>query len=104
MRAHLELSPAEKTAFKSLTAEEREAVVEQLIEQVREDLEWAMALEGARVLPPMPPTGLLQQVKPPPPPTVVARRAVSAPPRLPEWPSEPASHTRPGRPLLAKLR
>jgi hypothetical protein len=48
MRAHIELTPGEKQAFRTLTAEEREAVVDQMLEQVREDLEWVMALENAR--------------------------------------------------------
>ena len=51
MRAHVEMSPSEKSAFKSLNAEEREAVLDQMLERVREDLEWLMALESARAQP-----------------------------------------------------
>src|SRR5512147_1560036 len=45
MRAHVELdmNPGERSALKTLTAEEREAVVDDLVEQAREELEWVLA-------------------------------------------------------------
>jgi hypothetical protein len=45
MRAHisLELNPGERSALESLTTEEREAVIDDLLAQAREDLEWVVA-------------------------------------------------------------
>jgi hypothetical protein len=43
----IELSNSEKQAMRSLTNEEREAVIDQLLERAREDIEWVMALERA---------------------------------------------------------
>jgi hypothetical protein len=45
MRAHvdLKLQPAERAALRALDDEERQAVVDDLLDQVREDLEWMVA-------------------------------------------------------------
>jgi hypothetical protein len=50
MRARIELdvNPSEKSALGSLTSEEREAVIDEMLAQVREDLEWLVALESSR--------------------------------------------------------
>jgi hypothetical protein len=44
----LKLDPSERTAMRSLTQEEREAVVDELLIQVRENLVCELALEVAR--------------------------------------------------------
>ncbi len=65
-RIDLDLEPAERSALKNLTAEEREAVVDELLQQAREDLEWVVARAAVeepaprpRVVtpPPLPPLG-----------------------------------------------
>lgn len=78
MRAHidLKLSPSERSALKALTAEEREAVLDDLLQQAREDLEWVLAraaVEEATV------------AAPPPVPPSTGRRAThpATPPRRP---------------------
>jgi hypothetical protein len=43
----LKLQPAERAALRALNAEERDAVIEELLVQVREDLEWVMARAAA---------------------------------------------------------
>ena len=48
MRAIVELNAGEKQALRTLTGEERDAVIDQMLERVREDLEWLMAMEHAR--------------------------------------------------------
>jgi hypothetical protein len=50
MRPNLKLTldPAERTALRSLTAEEREALVDEMLVTVRDDLAWILALEAAR--------------------------------------------------------
>jgi hypothetical protein len=50
MRTHvsLRIKADERVALRALTVEEREAVVDQLLDQVREELEWLLALEAAR--------------------------------------------------------
>jgi hypothetical protein len=45
----LSLNPQESAALSTLTAEERDAVIDEMLKQVREDLEWVLALESARV-------------------------------------------------------
>jgi hypothetical protein len=47
MRAHVQLTPAEKKAMSRLTPEEREAVIERMMERIREDLEWVLTVEFA---------------------------------------------------------
>lgn len=47
-RIELEVNPSEKSALGSLTSEEREAVIDEMLLQVREDLEWLVALESSR--------------------------------------------------------
>jgi hypothetical protein len=73
MRAIVELSTSEKQLLRSLTDEEREAVIDQLFERVREDLEWSVAMELANV-------HTLQPLKPRPPaiPSTAARRPMFA--------------------------
>jgi hypothetical protein len=53
VRTHVELKleNGERTALRRLTAEEREVVVDEMLEQVREDLAWMMALELVRETP-----------------------------------------------------
>ena len=48
MRANIELTPGEKSALCRLTGEERDAVIDQMLERVREDLEWVVSLESAK--------------------------------------------------------
>jgi hypothetical protein len=45
MRAQvfLKCNPEERSALSTLTVEEREAVVDELLQQVRDDLEWVVA-------------------------------------------------------------
>lgn len=77
MRAHVELTPAERKLLTTLTAEERQVVVAQMIETEYEELEWQIAVERARssvaevmparvtgVAPPPPPHARTQQVRP----------------------------------------
>ena len=58
MRANIELTPGEKSALCRLTGEERDAVIDQMLERVREDLEWTVSLESAKraaaIVPPRP--------------------------------------------------
>jgi hypothetical protein len=58
MRANIELTPGEKSALVRLTGEERDAVIDQMLERVREDLEWVVSLESAKraaaIVPPIP--------------------------------------------------
>jgi hypothetical protein len=49
MRTNIELSTDEKWAMQALTLEEAYAVIDQLVEQIREDLEWMVVRERARV-------------------------------------------------------
>jgi hypothetical protein len=49
MRANVEFTASEKQALQTLTGEEREAVIDQMLERVREDIEWAIALDQARL-------------------------------------------------------
>ena len=51
-QVELKLNQGERTALRCLTAEEREVVVDEMLQQVREDLAWMMALEIARDAPP----------------------------------------------------
>jgi hypothetical protein len=48
MRANVEFTASEKQALATLNGEEREAVIDQMLERVREDIEWVMATEKAR--------------------------------------------------------
>lgn len=61
MRANIELTPGEKSALCRLTGEERDAVIDQMLERVREDLEWVVSLESAKraaaIVPPIPLAG-----------------------------------------------
>ena len=54
MRAHvnLKLQPAERAALRLLEPEERDAVIDDLMIQVREDLEWMVARATVREEPP----------------------------------------------------
>jgi hypothetical protein len=49
MRALVELTPAERKMMQTLTTEEREAVIEQMLEKVREELEWVVVVDRAHV-------------------------------------------------------
>jgi hypothetical protein len=44
----LTLHPHERAALRNLSAEERAAVVDEMLAHVRDDLEWLVALEAAR--------------------------------------------------------
>ncbi len=70
MRAHihLKLRPDERIALRALNPEERDAVIDELLAQAREDLEWVVAraavpdeptgcsaVAPARPTPPLPP-------------------------------------------------
>jgi hypothetical protein len=44
----VEFTADEKQAMRSLTNEERAAVIDQMLERVREDIEWVMAMERAQ--------------------------------------------------------
>jgi len=79
MRAHidLDLDPGERSALKNLTAEEREAVIDELLAQAREDLEWVVARAAAEepaprprvsTPPPLPPLGTRVNARRPAPP------------------------------------
>jgi hypothetical protein len=50
MRAYVELTESEKAAMRTLTGEERDAVIAQMLEHVKEDLEWVLTLEHARMV------------------------------------------------------
>jgi hypothetical protein len=47
-RLELTLSPHDRLALRALTAEERQSLVEQLLEQMIDELQWMVALESAR--------------------------------------------------------
>jgi hypothetical protein len=49
MRARVELTPSERKMMRTLTAEEREVVIEQMLETVREELEWVLVVDRAHV-------------------------------------------------------
>jgi hypothetical protein len=52
----IELSQSQKELLIALTQEERDVVLDQMFERVREDLEWSAALAAARRrVPPKPP-------------------------------------------------
>jgi hypothetical protein len=82
MRAFVELSAAEKKMLLTLTAEEREAVVEQMLETVSEEVEWQLAVERARTVAETVPA-VVARVAPPP----VPRSAWAAPGQRYRWPS-----------------
>jgi hypothetical protein len=84
MRAFVELSAAEKKMLLTLTAEEREAVVEQMLETVSEEVEWQLAVERARTVAETVPAVVARVVPPPPP---VPRSAWAAPGQRYRWPS-----------------
>ncbi len=75
MRAHidLDLDSGERAALKNLTAEERDAVIDELLAQAREDLEWVVARAAVEEPPPRP-----RVVTPPPIPPVGARPTTTA--------------------------
>jgi hypothetical protein len=49
MRAHVELTPAERRLLTTLTAEERLILATQMIETLDEELEWVIAVERANL-------------------------------------------------------
>lgn len=77
MRAHVELdlNPGERSALKNLTPEEREAVIDELLAQAREDLEWVVARAAVEELATRPTPAPL------PPPLPPVRTTVSSRPR-----------------------
>ncbi len=87
MRAHVELdlNPGERSALKNLTPEEREAVIDELLAQAREDLEWVVARAAVEELAATRPTPSPRPVTPPPLPaqrtTVRTRPVRRQPPR-----------------------
>ena len=80
MRAHVELTPSERRAVATLTAEERQEVVTQMLESVREELEWQIAVESARAVAETVPAVIARVATPPAPPSSHRYR----------WPSYPA--------------
>jgi hypothetical protein len=90
MRAHVELTPAERRVLTTLTAEERLALATQMIETLNEELEWVVAVELAN---------LAAETA-----QVTAARVAAIPPPLPpsvasknqryRWPSYPARMAR----------
>jgi hypothetical protein len=90
MRAHVELSPAERKLLTTLTAEERQVVIAQMIESECEELEWQIAVEQAR--------SVAETV-----PALIAR---AAPPPIPRQraQSRPAPRATAGRPLPPRYR
>ncbi|HXU71784.1 MAG TPA: hypothetical protein VN947_20765 [Polyangia bacterium] len=48
MLAHIELSEPERRALLTLSTEEREAVIEQLLDRAREELQWQIAVDQAK--------------------------------------------------------
>ncbi len=52
----IELSPSQQELLIALTPEERNVVLDQMMERIREELEWSLALAAARRhAPPKPP-------------------------------------------------
>ena len=49
------LSPTQEAMLIQLTPEERQVVLDQMIERIREELEWSLALAAARKRPPRAP-------------------------------------------------
>lgn len=80
MRAQVELTPSEKKVLATLTAEERQEVVIQMLESVREELEWQVAVETARAVAAAVPAVIARVAAPPAP----------VPPTRYRWPSYPA--------------
>jgi hypothetical protein len=91
MKAHLELSDEERIVFRTLTDEERDVMLEQLLLKAREDLEWQLAIESAHAEPAAPAKSPVAEPRPRPPAIprsssprlarpLPPRRAVSWPP------------------------
>jgi hypothetical protein len=78
MRAHinLDLDSGERSALKNLSAEERDAVIDDLLAQAREDLEWVIARAAVEEPAPRP-----RVVTPPPLPPLGARPNTRTAPR-----------------------
>lgn len=87
MRAYVELTASEKRMLLTLTPEEREAVFEQMLAVVREELEWTVVVDRARAAAAAAPMLVAE----------VERRPPSPPPPSPSpsqgqrfrWPSTP---------------
>jgi hypothetical protein len=73
MRAHVELSPAEKRVLTMLTAEERQALAAQMMETLSEELEWVVAVERANLAAETAQALMASVEVPTPPPSVVAQ-------------------------------
>ena len=82
MRAFVELTPAEKRVLTTLTAEERQEVVTQMLESVREELEWQLAVESARAVAETVPAVVARVATPPAPASSGKYRWPSHPTRL----------------------
>lgn len=82
MRAHVELTPSERRAVATLTAEERQEVVTQMLESVREELEWQIAVESARAVAETVPAVIARVATPPAPPSSHRYRWPSYPTRV----------------------
>ena len=80
MRAHVELTPAERKLLTTLTAEERQVVVAQMIESECEELEWQIAVERARSVAEVVPA-LVACPTPPPPPRPRSESRLATVPR-----------------------
>jgi hypothetical protein len=91
MRATVEFTDGEKEAMKTLNGEEREAVIDQMLERVREDIEWVMAIQRAHS------DGTEE------PPSARQKEPVAVPIRRPRPPSlPPLRSTSPRRPLATR--
>ncbi|HEX8954608.1 MAG TPA: hypothetical protein VF945_22290 [Polyangia bacterium] len=89
MRAHVELTPAERKVLTTLTQEERKEVLAQMLASVSEELEWQLAVEQARAVAETVPA-VIAQVAPPPVPPASPRPHVDARSQRYRWPSYPA--------------
>ena len=48
MLAHIELTDSERRTLLTLNTEERDAVIEQLLDRAREELQWEIAVDQAK--------------------------------------------------------
>jgi hypothetical protein len=86
MRAHVELTPAERRLLTTLTAEERLILATQMIETLDEELEWVIAVERATIAAEgaQQTVARIEAVPPPLPPAAMGKN-----PRY-RWPSYPS--------------
>ena len=81
MLANIDLTDSERRMLSTLNEEERDAVIDQILDTVREELQWLIAVERARKLAASAPQ-LVAHVEQAP------SRSKPAPPRF-CWPSSP---------------